>query len=146
MPDRPGELHGAQPRGPLLGVQGPDQGFGLKIARQLSPKLHLQPGERAEDAVQGCLAIALRRASILGRAPLVHDLNVAYTIWGFYDEQPPAELIERRRELLRGVGHVAHHYGEVRAFADMVPEATLRSSPEQVAERYPAAWRELTGA
>jgi hypothetical protein len=44
------------------------------------------------------------------------------------------------------VANVAHHYAEARAITDMVPEATLRSLPEHVAARYPAEWRELTGA
>ena len=83
MPDRPGELDGAQPRGPQLGTQGPDQGYALKLANRLRPSLRLQPGERADDAVHGCLGIALRRASLFGRAPVdprphagVHDLGI----------------------------------------------------------------------
>jgi hypothetical protein len=47
--------------------------------------------------------------------------------------------------LFEGVGHV-HHYKEARAIVDLVPESTLRSTPAQVAARYPAQWRELTGA
>jgi hypothetical protein len=146
MPDRPGDLDGFQPRGSRLGNQGPDQGFALRIAEQLKPKVRLQPGEKLDDAVRGCLGIALRRASLFSRAPVVHDLTIAYTIWGFFDEQPPAELVERRRELFEGVGNVVHHYAEGRAIADQVPEATLRSTPQQVASRYPGEWRALTGA
>ena len=81
-PDRPGDLDGAQPRGPQLGTQGPDQGYALKLANLLRAALQLQPGERAEDAVRGCLGIALRRASLFGRAPVIHDLRLAFTIWG----------------------------------------------------------------
>ena len=146
MPDRPGEIQGLQPHGDRLGTQGPDQGFALRIARQLEPELHLQPGERIDDAIRGCLAVALRRASIYSRAPVVHDLRIAFTIWGYFDPDPPAELVTRRRELFEGVGHVQHHYAEGRHIADLVPEATLRSTPAQVAARYPGAWRELTGA
>jgi hypothetical protein len=145
-PDRPGELVGPQPRGDRLGTPGPDQGFALKIANRLAPKVRLQPGEQLDDAIRGCLAIALRRASLFSRAPVVHDLTIAFTIWGFYDETPPSELVATRRSMFEGVGNTAHHYVEGRAIADLVPEATLRATPAEVAGRYPAEWRALTGA
>jgi hypothetical protein len=145
-PDRPGIVDGLQPSGPRLGAQGPDQGFALTIANRLAPRLHLQERERRDDAVRGCVGIALRRASLFSRAPVVHDLTVAFTIWGYFDDEPPADLLERRRELFEGVGNVNHHYAEGRAIADLVPESTLRSTPEQVAMAYPDRWRELTGA
>ena len=90
-PDRPGDIEGFQPEGPRLGEQGPDQGFALHIAAQLRPKLQMQPGEHADDAIRGCLGVALRRGSMFSRAPVVHDLTIAFTIWGFYDPAPPAE-------------------------------------------------------
>ena len=145
-PDRPGEIEGFQPAGPQLGSQGPDQGFALRIAAQLRPKLQLQPGEHADDAIHGCLGVALRRASIYSRAPVVHDLDIAFTIWGFYDPQPPAELLALRSGLFEGLRHVAHHYTEARVVADMPPESTLRMTPAEVAAAYPADWRTLVGA
>ena len=42
-----------------------------------------------------------------------------------------------------GVGHVTHHYAEGRAIVDAVPEATLRMTPTQVRDAYPARWQEL---
>lgn len=146
MPDRPGVVEGLQPAGPLLGAQGPDQGFALTIARRLAPKVKLQPRERLDDAIRGCVLIALRRASLYSRAPVVHDVTLAFTIWGFFDEQPPADLLERRAELFEGVGNVLHHYAEGRVIADLVPESTLRLTPAAAAQAYPSRWRELTGA
>ena len=146
MPDRPGEIDGPQPTGTRLGSQGPDQGYALVLARRLAPKIQLQPGERLDDAVRGSLGIALRRASMFSRAPVVHDLTIAFTIWGWFDAQPPAELVERRRELFSGVGNVVHHSAESRAIVDLVPEDTLRATPDGVRAAYPARWRELTGA
>ncbi|MEX2658934.1 MAG: hypothetical protein WD232_04500, partial [Acidimicrobiales bacterium] len=93
--DRPGALGAAQPTGSGMGNPGPDQGYALLLARQLEDQLVLASGEHAEDAVAGCLGVALRRASIFGRAPVVHDLTVAFTIWGFLGEAPP-ELVELR--------------------------------------------------
>ena len=145
-PDHPGEIEGFQPEGPQLGAQGPDQGFALHIAAQLRPKLHLQQGEHADDAIQGCLGVALRRASLYSRAPVVHDLDIAFTIWGYYDAQPPSELVALRAGLFEGLRHVGHHYTEARVVADMPPESTLRMTPAQVASAYPGDWRSLVGA
>jgi len=146
MPDRPGVVDGLQPVGSRMGAMGPDQGYALTIAHKLAPKLQLTDGERLDDAIRGCVVIALRRASLFSRAPVVHDLHVAFTIWGFYDEQPPAELLERRAQLFEGVGKVNHHYAEGRTIADLVPESTLRLTPAAAAASYPADWRALTGA
>ena len=145
-PDRPGIVEGLQPVGPRMGAQGPDQGFALTLAHRLSPKVHLQGRERLDDAIRGCVGIALRRASLFSRAPVVHDVTLAFTIWGFFDENPPAELVGRRPMLFEGVGNVNHHYAEARAIADLVPESTLRLTPEQAADAYPGRWQELTGA
>lgn len=144
VPDRPAELTGFQPVGEQLGFQGPDQGFAIKIANGFKDRLQLQPGEHASDTIKGCLGVALKRASLFSRAPVVHDLTIAFTIWGFLDPNPPAELVAARGSLFKGVGH-GPHYTEARAIADMVPQATLRQTPQQVAAAYPASWRTLVG-
>ena len=148
-PDRPGDIEGRQPEGERLGYQGPDQGFALTIAGRLRGQLCLSPavagGVSADDAIRGAVNIALRRASLFGRAPVVHDLTIAFTMWGFLDPNPPADLVARRSELFKGV-HSVHHYDEGRLIADLVPEATLRMTPAQVSAAYPTSWRQLTGA
>jgi hypothetical protein len=131
MADRPAELDGRQPTGPRLGSPGPDQGYALKIAEPFRERLVLTAGESADDALGGCIAIAMRRASIFGRAPTVHDLTVAFSLWGFLGEAP-AELTDRRRELFAGVGHL-HHYMERRAIVDGAPEELLRLPHAEVA-------------
>ena len=142
MPDRPAEISGFQPQGERRGNPGPDQGFALRIARQLAPSLRMQKGEHVEDAIRGCLGVALRRASLFSRAPVVHDLNMAFTMWGFLDETPPTDLIEFRRPLFEGLRHVGHHYAEARFVADIVPEATLRLAPAEIDA---SQWRDLLG-
>lgn len=145
-PDRPGIVQGLQPEGPRLGAQGPDQGYALTLANRFTDRLQLQEGERTGDALRGCVAIALRRASLFGRAPVIHDLTLAFTIWGFLDPNPPTELVAVRRRTFEGVGNVNHHYAEGRAIADRVPESTLRMTVAQVQSAYPAQWGSLTGA
>jgi hypothetical protein len=141
--DRPGEVvDTGQPRDTRLGNQGPDQGYALKLVRQFEGKLHLQEGEHAEDAEAGCIAVALKRASLFGRAPVIHDLTLAFTIWGFLDASPDPELVEVRRRMFAEVRN-PHHYPEQRAIADAVPEPTLRMSHTAVADAHRAGWRAL---
>ena len=137
---RPGELSAEQPEGPALGHQGPDQGYALKLARRFDDRLDLG-GVTHEDAVAGCLGVATRRASLFGRAPVVHDLDIAFCVWGFLGEAPP-ELVALRGPLFQAA---SHHYADQRAIVDHVPEATLRLTHLDVARRFPADWRPLLG-
>jgi hypothetical protein len=147
VPERPAEIEGRQPQGERLGYQGPDQGYALKLVERFRDRVHLQPGESFDDAARGCLNIALRRASRYGRAPVIHDLTVAFTMWGFLDANPPRELVEVRRRLFEGVANTTHHYTEGRLIADQVPAATLELSHDQVAAAYArGGWQALTGA
>lgn len=144
LSDRPAEVvEGGQPRGQRLGNQGPDQGYMLSLARRFEGKLTLAPGEHEKDALAGAVGVALKRASLFGRAPVVHDLTVALTVWGFLGEAPK-ELVERRTHLFEEVWH-PHHYAELRRVVDLVPEDVLRKTPTQVAEAHRADWRSLVG-
>ena len=146
-PDRPAEIEGLQPEGARLGYQGPDQGYALTLAKRCRDKIVAAPGETVDDAVRGCLNIALRRASLYGRAPMMPDLTIAFTIWGWYDTKAEAALIARRSELFEGVANTNHHYTEGRLIADIVPESTLRLTPDAAAAAYASGrWRDLTGA
>jgi hypothetical protein len=141
---RPGDLEGRQPVGEGLGYQGPDQGYALRLAARFRPQLVLSDAERADDAVAGCTAIAMRRAALYGRAPVIHDLRIAFLMWGFLDPAPDAELVVVRVKAFDGVAD-PHHYEALRAVVDAVPEATLRMTPQAVVETYSASWRALFG-
>jgi hypothetical protein len=138
LSDRPGDLAGPQPVGPRLGTQGPDQGYALVLARQFEGKLVLEEGEDQADAVAGCVALALKRASSFGRAPTVHDLRVAFGIWGFL-RRADADLVAWRREVFDEVA-APHHYMDLRALVDLVPVEVLRQTPNEI-ERQAADWR-----
>jgi hypothetical protein len=136
---RPSELRSTRPpRGRLFGTPGPDQGYALKLARRFEDRLVLTPGESLEDAIAGCTAVAMRRAAGWGRAPIVHDLGFAFTLWGFLDGAP-ADLVEARAPLFRSA---SHHYNAQRAIASAVTEEALVLSPEAVADRLDG-WRDL---
>lgn len=146
MPDRPAEIRGFQPQGGRMGFQGPDQGFAIKIANTFRPRLCVTATESIDDAVRGCLGIGLRRASMFSRAPVVHDLTIAFTIWGFLDPAAPAELVHLRRSAFAGLANVGHSYDASRLLVDRIPESTLRMLPAQVTAAYPGRWRDLISA
>ena len=91
----------------------------------------LDAGEHAEDAIWGCTAVAMRRSALFGRSPVIHDLTLAFTLWGFL-EGAPASLVAAREPLFRAA---SHHYQVQRTIADSVPDSTLRLTPDQVGER-----------
>jgi hypothetical protein len=135
---RPGDLTDRQPSGRLFGNQGPDQGYGLVLAERFHGRLLLTEGEDEHDVMAGCLGVALARASIFGRAPVIHDLELAYGLWGYLDP-PPADLVAYRKPLFAGA---SHHYWDQRAIVDLVPESTLRMTPAAVRQRV-KEWRSL---
>jgi hypothetical protein len=119
--------------------QGPDQGYVLRLVRQFDGQLVLAEGEDVADAKAGCVVVALKRASLFSRAPVIHDLTVAFTAWGFLAPAPD-DLVALRRALFAGVAHDHHHAARHR-IADLVPDDVVRLSPAQVAERAAANWR-----
>lgn len=139
MADRPAELSGRQPLGPRLGYPGPDQGFAIKLANGFADRLVLTPGEQAADVIAGCTSVALKRASLFGRAPMVHDLTVAFTVWGFLADADP-ELVRLRKPLFQEVANI-HHYMQGRKIADLVPQAVLRLSHDEVQRVAGQDWR-----
>jgi hypothetical protein len=138
---RPGDLDRGQPHGSFLGSQGPDQGYALRLAQLFVDQFESVDGESKSDVMAGCLPIASRRASLFGRAPVVHDLELAFGIWGFLGDAP-ADLIDYRRDRFFGAGH---DYWRQRELANQVPEATLRLTPLQALSEL-GNWRELLGA
>ena len=137
---RPGDLVGRQPSGHMLGNPGPDQGYGLALAQLFAGKLQLTTGEEEADAMAGGVAVALRRASMYGRAPVIYDFDLAFSLWGFLGDAPE-DLVAFRKPLFAGA---SHHYNHQREIADLVPEATLRLTPAEVRRRV-GEWRTLLG-
>jgi hypothetical protein len=142
--DRPADLPDGQPTGAGMAWQGPDQGYVLRLLRQFEGQLVLADGEDAADAKAGCVVVALKRASLFSRAPVIHDLTVAFTVWG-YLAPAPTDLVALRRGLFAGVAH-EHHHAARYAIADLVPNEVVCLSPAQVAERAGADWRSVLDA
>lgn len=133
-----------EPRQPNTGIRGPDQGYALHLAERYAGRLVLDESEHAEDVLAGAVAIALKRASLLGRAPVSTDLELALRLFGYLADAAP-EIVEARKRAFAGA---AHDYWQQRDLADFVPEATLRLTPAIVGERvtqHPSSWRSLSG-
>ena len=140
--DRPAEISSdGPPTGRRLGTTGPDQGYGLKLAKHLEPQVQLAAGEHKEDVMAGCIAVGLKRAAIFGRGPVIYDLELGFGVWGFLDAAP-AELIAFRSPLFDGA---AHNYWTLRDIVDRVKESTLRMPHTQVRQQV-NVWRELLTA
>lgn len=143
LADRPADFpRESQPSGPRLGNPGPDIGYAYKLAERFHAKLALTAGEHEHDAIAGCMQVAMKRAAMYGRAPVIFDLTLAFTLWGFLDEQAPAALVELRQPLFENVGHV-NQYMRLRLIADLVPHETLRKTPAAVTQEHAADWAGL---
>ncbi len=139
--DRPGDIaETGQPRGARLGTVGPDQGYAYRLVTQFEGSLHLG-GVHKPDAVSGCVGVAMKRSALFGRAPVIHDLTAAFTLFGFLDTDPPADLVTLREQLFAEVASV-HHYTERQELIDHVPDDVLRQSHTVIAERYRTDWRQ----
>ncbi len=132
LQDRPGELlELTPPAGERFGVPGPDLGYGLKLAKRFEDRFVLSRVERREDALAGGFACGSRRAARFGRAPVIHDFEWAFSLWGFLGGAP-GDLLSARAEVVRGV---AHDYWRRRAFADTVTEEALALTPAEASAR-----------
>lgn len=132
LQERPAEITSLrQPTGPRLGATGPDLGFGLKLAKRVSERAVLAEGEHLDDVVTGCFACGARRASHFHRAPVIHDMEWAFTLWGFMPGAPE-DLVAFRSPLFAGL---SHDYSRCRALVDMVPQEVISLSPAEVGAR-----------
>lgn len=126
-----------------MGVPGPDQGYALKLVKHLRDDLIVSGAEDRRDAEAAVVGIGLKRAALLGRAPVLTDLRVAAIVWGLLDPQAPSELVAERTRRFEGIRDQHHHYPELRAVIDAVPAETLTRTPDDIATAHRGAWRSL---
>lgn len=143
LPVRPGDLGGdGQPFGERYGMPGPDQGYVYKLLHLFETKIFLLEDETWQDARVGAATVALKRAAMFGRAPVVHDVTVGFGVWAFFEADPPAELAAARRRYFAGLSHTSH-YTERLAVADAVPAEVLRLPHNEVVEQVRKDWRSV---
>ena len=119
--------------------QGPDQGYIHTIAKRFKGQLTLAPGEHEADALAGCAQVALKRASLFTRAPVVHDMRVALTIWGYLGDAQP-DQVEARHQRFAGVAH-SHDPKAHYVVVDGVPDDLLRKTPDEIIAAWKVDWR-----
>jgi hypothetical protein len=125
---RPAELTVPEhPRGRSMGTPGPDSGFALRLAHRFEHELKLDEGETAHDVELGVALIASKRAALFGRAPSVYDVRFALNLWGFLDDDAPADLRASRRAAFSSI---SHDYVAQRHLVDSIDEDVLRLTPE----------------
>lgn len=99
-PDRPGMITAPDQMSPggLFGRPGPDTGWAYRITRQSDLTAEEM---RAEEVV---VTLMSARASMLGRAPMLEDLDVARILLG-YVENASGSVVERRCRWLKKSRH-----------------------------------------
>jgi hypothetical protein len=141
--DRPAELLSLRPpSGASFGATGTDLGFGLKLAKRVGDRAVLAPGEHKADAVAGCFVSGCRRASLYHRAPVIHDMEWAFALWGFLPGAPD-DVVAYRQPLFAGADH---SYARQRAIADKVSEDVLRLAAGNVNSGLAGHWRQWLSA
>jgi hypothetical protein len=88
--------------------------------------VRLTPLEHFDDVAAGLVAVGLKRAAAVGRAPILADLEVAASRFGFFDELPSRSAQEERARAFAGLAN-PHHYEKLRALADSVPAEELKA-------------------
>jgi hypothetical protein len=132
--DRPGDLPRGPPNGKLLGSPGPNVGYALTLANRVRDQLTLAPHEHPDDAIAVVAEIAMRRAALFGRAPVMRDVEFGVQTLG-YRGGADADFVAWR---VRAVQGAHHNYYERRALVDAIPVDVLRldssALPDHLAE------------
>lgn len=137
--DRPGDLHGGQPRGDLLGAPGPNVGYALRLTHRASDRFALAPHEHRDDAASVVGEVAMKRASSFGRAPVMDDVECAMLLLGYQGGCAP-DFAAWRAVMVAG----AHHeYRIRRVLCDGIDPDVLRQVPSALVDRVETLRRDI---
>ena len=140
---RPGDFDPAAPpcrEGVLFGSPGPDSGYALTLAGRFHDRITAVAPETVHDAEMIGAQVAMRRGGIFGRAPIMLDIELGLTLFGWLGDAPP-DLVEWRRF---AVARVGHDYPRRITLVEAIPDAVIRSKPSEVRARL-GEWRQLLG-
>jgi len=126
-PTRPGIITSPDqmPWGGAFGTPGPDTGWALKLVRSADLP------DRSEGLELVLAALMGARASLLGRAPIPEDLEVAKILVGI-GEGVPSKLSERRG---RWIEATAHEPSPGRIAVSEIEPDLLVLKPDQMKQR-----------
>lgn len=136
---RPGEVAGPWPRGAGFGSPGPNVGFALTLVARAHLRITLAPNEHEGDAHALVAAVAMKRASLFGRAPVAADVSCALLILG-YEGPASGDFVEWR--ILAGID-AAHDYRPGLDICARVSPEDLRLDPRDLAPRAKAIHEHL---
>ncbi len=132
--DRPGEVSGS-PDVVMFGAIGPDAGYIGRLAAGYMDRIVAGVSNKA-DLVAGAEAIAMRRASVYGRAPIGADLEVGLLVLGAF-EGAPGDWSSLQSAIAVKVRGMRYPPAKNRAveLADSVDRSWLDLDPDGVRER-----------
>jgi hypothetical protein len=140
---RPGDIDpavGPGCNGVLFGSPGPDSGYALTLAERFHGRITAVFPETVHDAESLAAQFAMRRGGVFGRAPVLGDLELGFTLFGWLGD-PPADLVEWRRKAAAGV---AHDYARRVTLIEAIPEWVVRHGVDDIRARL-GEWKHLLG-
>lgn len=118
----------------LLGHAGPNVGYAMKLVHHESGSLVLGAHEHKHDVSAVIAEIAMRRASNVGRAPVVNDVRHAARLLG-YDAPHNEEFVSWRTALVHDSGHNEH---QRRLIVNSVPDELIDG--DDISDEVIAGW------
>lgn len=125
----------------LLGNSGPNVGYALKLTAREIKNFYLVSSEHEHDVEILLAEIAMRRASQVGRAPIVSDVHFAMHLLG-YDQEPTQGEEKWRPQLVNGCGHDEHRR---RIIVNSIPQMIIEGEKGHLNEAISGWWEKLEG-
>jgi hypothetical protein len=117
---KPGLLHSLSPVvGEGYGTPAPGEGFALTIAQRECAKLTFAHSHDRADVQIGVALVAAKRASLVGRGPILDDVRVAMDLFGLRTTSVIG------RDHTANFAGLAHSYVIQRRFVDAVTREQL---------------------
>jgi hypothetical protein len=119
-----------------------DAGYAFLLAHCLEAQLVLGDDEHPEDARCAVVTVGVRRAGLVGRAPLAADVDLGRALLG-YDGDAPRPFVEWRTHRLWGI---ARDPGLERWLGELVEESLHLHRPDPPSSEQIARWWDCVGA
>jgi len=105
------------------GTPAPGEGFALTIAHHEVAKLAFAHEHDRHDVETGIALVAAKRASLVGRGPILSDVHTALDVFNLRE----GDVVSHERCLV--FAGIAHSYAEQRRFVDAVSDEQLVTPP-----------------
>lgn len=116
-----------------FGTIGPDSGYAKTLVNTRG--LELADGEREGNTKAALAAIASARAALFGRAPTVHDVDLAIVLLGLDPELPDAVRADLSTKRGDWFAAAAHHPAKLYDFVSALDTAVLQLTAAEARTR-----------